>query len=64
MVASVWEPAALQAQNEAAAGDAESPADVESEHGEDTDQESQAEEKMPGGHAQDEPKQANVDANK
>lgn len=64
MVASVWEPAALQAQNEAAAGDAEDESAVESEHGEDTDQESQAEEKMPGGHGQDEPKQANVDANK
>jgi len=64
MVASVWEPAALQAQNEAAAGDGETAAEVESEHGEDTDQESQAEEKMPGGHAQDEPKQTNVDANK
>jgi large subunit ribosomal protein L25 len=64
MVASVWEPAALQAQNEAAAGEAEDAADVEAEHGEDTDQGSQAEEKMPGGHQQDEPKQQNVDANK
>lgn len=64
MVASVWEPAALQAQNEAAAGDAEDEADVDAEHGEDTDQESQAEETRPGGKGQDEPKQANVDANK
>jgi len=64
MVASVWEPAALQAQNEAAAGDAEDEAEVESEHGEDTDQESQAEETRPGGKGQDEPKQSNVDANK
>lgn len=36
MVASVWEPAALQAANEAAAGDAEDVADVEAENGEDT----------------------------
>lgn len=62
MVASVWEPAALQASNESAGGDAEDEAAVEAEHGEDTDQESQAEEKMPGGHKQDEPKQSNVDA--
>jgi len=34
MVASVWEPAALQAQNEAAAGDAEDETSVESENGE------------------------------
>lgn len=64
MVASVWEPAALQAANEAAAGDAEDVSEVESENGEDTDQESQAEETRPGGKLQDEPKQANVDANK
>lgn len=64
MVASVWEPAALQAQNESAAGDAEDVADVASEHGEDTDQNSQAEEKTPGGKLQDEPKQSNVDASK
>ncbi len=35
VVASVWEPAALQAANEAAAGDAEDESDVESEHGDD-----------------------------
>lgn len=63
MVASVWEPAALHAQNEAAAGDAEDASEVESEQGGDTDQESQAVENMPGGHKQDEPKQSNVDAN-
>ncbi|HEY1085611.1 MAG TPA: 50S ribosomal protein L25 [Candidatus Saccharimonadales bacterium] len=34
MVASVWEPAALQAANEAAAGDAEDESEVESENGE------------------------------
>lgn len=64
MVASVWEPGALQAANESAAGDAEDEADVEAEHGEDTDQESQAEESRPGGKGQDEPKQSNVDASK
>lgn len=63
-VASVWEPAALQAANEAAAGDAEDESAVESENGEDTDQSSQTEETMPGGKSQDEPKQQNVDANK
>ena len=64
MVASVWEPAAMQAANESTGGDAEDEAAVESEHGEDTDQESQAEEKMPGGHKPDEPKQSNVYASK
>jgi large subunit ribosomal protein L25 len=64
MVASVWEPAALQAANEAAAGDATNESDVESENGEDTDQNSQATEDMPGGKLQDEPKQSNVDATK
>jgi len=64
MVASVWEPAALQAQNEAAAGDATDESEVESENGEDTDQVSQAEESRPGGNGQHEPKQSNVDANK
>lgn len=64
MVASVWEPAALQAQNDAAAGDAEpgDEAGVEADSGADTDQESQAEESRPGGKGQDEPKQSNVDA--
>ncbi len=64
MVASVWEPAALQAANEAAAGDAEDESEVESVNGEDTPQDSQAEETKPGGKSQDEPKQSNVDANK
>lgn len=64
MVASVWEPAALQAANESQGGDAEDESEVEAEHGEDTDQESQAEESRPGGKGQDEPKQSNVDANK
>lgn len=64
MVASVWEPAALQAANEAAAGDATDESEVESENGEDTDQGSQAPESMPGGKGQAEPKQSNVDAAK
>lgn len=64
MVASVWEPAALQAANESAAGDATDESEVESENGEDTDQGSQAPESMPGGKGQDEPKQSNVDATK
>ena len=62
MVASVWEPAALQAANESTGGDAEDEAAVDAEHGEDTDQQSQAEETRPGGKGQDEPKQSNVDA--
>jgi large subunit ribosomal protein L25 len=64
MVASVWEPAALEAANASAAGTAEDESEVESENGEDTDQASQAPEDMPGGKGQDEPKQSNVDATK
>lgn len=63
-VASVYEPSALQAANEAAGGDAEDEAEVESEKGGDSDQDSQEEETRPGGKSQDEPKQSNVDANK
>lgn len=65
VVASVYEPAALEAANEAAAGDATlDTAEVEADNGGDSDQESQAEETRPGGKGQDEPKQSNVDANK
>lgn len=66
VVANVYEPAALEAANEAAAGDAEPEdvAEVEAEHGADTPQDTQAEESRPGGKLQDEPKQSNVDANK
>jgi len=64
VIASVYEPAALEAANDAAAGDATLDDEVEAENGADTDQTSQAEEKQPGGKAQDEPKQSNVDANK
>lgn len=58
VVANVYEPAALEAANEAAAGDAEEAgADgVEAEHGSDTPQDTQAEETRPGGKSQDEPK--------
>jgi large subunit ribosomal protein L25 len=64
VIASVYEPAALEAANEAAAGDATIDSDVEADNGADSDQDSQAEEKQPGGKAQAEPKQSNVDANK
>ena len=64
VIASVYEPAALEAANDAAAGDATIDTEVASENGEDTDQTSQAEETRPGGKGQDEPKQSNVDANK
>ncbi len=64
VVANVYEPSALQAANEAAGGDAEDESEVTSENGEDTPQDSQAEESRPGGKLQDEPKQSNVDANK
>lgn len=65
VIANVYEPAALEAANEAAAGDAEENLEeVEAEHGADTPQDTQAEESRPGGKLQDEPKQSNVDANK
>jgi len=64
MVASVWEPAALHAQNELAAGAAEDTSDVDADNGGDTDQDSQLDESRPGGKGQDEPKQSNVDASK
>lgn len=63
-VVAVWEPSALAAQNEKAAGDAEDESEVEADNGGDTPQDSQAEESMPGGKGQDEPKQQNVDSNK
>lgn len=64
VVANVYEPSALQAANDAAGGEAESESEVEAENGEDTPQDTQAEETKPGGKNQDEPKQSNVDANK
>lgn len=56
VVASTYEPSALQAANEAAGGDAEDVSEVESEEGGDTPQETQAEEGKPGGKKQFEPK--------
>ncbi len=65
VVASVYEPSALAAANEAAGGDAEDESEVESENGnQDPIEGTQKEETRPGGKAQDEPKQSNVDANK
>lgn len=64
VIANVYEPGALQAANESAGGDAEDESEVTSENGEDTPQDTQAEETMPGGKEQAEPKQSNVDANK
>jgi large subunit ribosomal protein L25 len=65
-VATVYEPSALAAANEAAAGDAEPEdvAEVEAEEGADTDQEAQASEDRPGGKGQDEPKPSSVEAAK
>ncbi len=62
-IASVWEPSALQAANEAAAGEAEDESEVESEMGGEDAPGSEGEDR-PGGKGQDEPKQSNVDANK
>lgn len=60
VIANTYEPAALQAANEAAGGDAEidDVAAVESEEGGDTPRETQAEENKPGGKKQFEPKGA------
>jgi len=63
VIANVYEPSALQAANDATGGDAEGDDEVPSENGEDTPQDTQAEETKPGGKNQDEPKQSNVDAN-
>lgn len=64
VVANVYEPAALEAANEAAAGDATDESEVEAEHGGEDLEGTQAPESKPGGKLQDEPKQSNVDANK
>ncbi len=63
VIANVYEPSALQAANDKAAGDGEIEG-VEADNGSDTPQDSQTEETKPGGKSQDEPKQSNVDANK
>ena len=64
VIASVYEPAALEAANDAAAGDATLDDEVVADNGSDSDQTSQAEETKPGGKGQAEPKQSSVDANK
>lgn len=59
VIASVWEPSALQAANDATGGDAEATVDdVDAENGGDTDQGSQDGEDRPGGKSQDEPKKS------
>lgn len=65
-IATVFEPSALQAANDAVGGDAEAgdEANVESEEGGDTDRESQEGESQPGGKGQDEPKPESVEAAK
>lgn len=63
VVANVYEPSALQAANDAAAGAADPDADVAADTSAEEVQ-GPAEESMPGGKAQKEPKQSNVDANK
>lgn len=64
VVANVYEPAALEAANEAAAGDAVDESQVEAENGTEDLEGTQEAETKPGGKLQDEPKQSNVDANK
>lgn len=51
VVASVYEPAALEAANDATAGDATADTEVASDNGSDTDQAAQAEETKPGAKA-------------
>jgi large subunit ribosomal protein L25 len=63
-VATVYEPSALQAANEAAAGEGELPSDVESETESSAEEGTQAAESKPGGKGQDEPKPASVEAAK
>lgn len=64
VVANVYEPAALEAANEAAAGEAVDETQVEAENGSEDLEGTQDPETKPGGKLQAEPKQSNVDANK
>lgn len=64
VIANVYEPAALEAANEAAAGDAVDEDQVEAENGGEDLEGTQAPESRPGGKLQDEPKQSSVDASK
>ena len=59
VVANVYEPAALEAANNATGGDIQDEGEVLN-----NEEPTISEEKMPGGKKQDEPKQSNVDANK
>jgi large subunit ribosomal protein L25 len=65
-VATVYEPSALAAANDAAGGDAEpgDESDVESENESNAEEGTQAAESQPGGQKQDEPKPASVEAAK
>ncbi len=61
VIASVYEPAALEAANEAAAGDATIDDEVEAENGEDAPADVPEGEAQPGGKGQDESKQSGTD---
>jgi len=63
-VATVYEPSALAAANEAAAGDGEDVSAVESDTADSTEAAGQAAESMPGGKEQKEPKPTSVEAAK
>ena len=64
VVANVYEPAALEAANDDAAGDATIDTKVETDNGSEDLEGTQSEESKPGGKLQAEPKQSNVDAAK
>lgn len=64
VIANVYEPAALEAANEAAAGDATIDDEVEAENGEETAEETPEGETKPGEKAEGEQKQSNDDSNK
>jgi large subunit ribosomal protein L25 len=63
-IATVYEPSAIAAANEAAAGDGESPETVESETESSAEEGTQAPESKPGGKGQDEPKPSSIEAAK
>ncbi len=63
-IATVYEPSALAAANDAAGGDAEDESEVEAETEGTAEEGTQAAESMPGGKGQDEPKPASIEAAK
>ncbi len=63
-IATVYEPSALAAANDAAGGDAEDETAVETDTESSDEETGQAPESMPGGKGQDEPKPASVEAAK